>query len=210
MRYRTIPVTPFAQNCTLLICPDTQDIAIVDPGGDVERIVAAVTEEGGRVTQIWLTHGHVDHIGGVAALRDHYEVPVIGPHRADASLIAHVGDMAHMFGVPVPPSFTPTRWLEEGDRLSLGQCDIDVMHCPGHAPGHVVFINRQARIAQVGDVLFNNSIGRTDLPGGDHATLLASIARLWALGDDMVILPGHGPQSTLGQERRHNPFVQQR
>lgn len=207
MRYRTIPVTPFAQNCTLLTCPDTLETAIVDPGGDAEHIMAVIEHEHLKVTQIWLTHGHIDHIGGVAAVRDHYQVPVIGPHQDDAAIIDRVDLMAQMFGVPIPPHFTPTRWLEDGDRLRLGRREIEVMHCPGHAPGHVIFIDREARIAQVGDVLFKGSIGRTDLPGGNHAQLLASIRRLWPLGDDMVILPGHGPQSTLGDERRHNPFV---
>lgn len=207
MRYRTIVVTPFAQNCTLLICTKTLEAAVVDPGGDVDRIIAAIESEHVNVTQIWLTHGHIDHIGGVVALRDHYQVPVIGPHKDDAMFIDQVDKMAQMFGVPTPPRFTPTRWLEEGDRLQLGQRDIDVMHCPGHAPGHVIFIDREARIAQVGDVLFKGSVGRTDLPGGDHAHLMASICQLWPLGDDVVILPGHGPQSTLGEERRHNPFV---
>lgn len=207
MNYETVTVTPFMQNCRIIYCPVTLDAAIVDPGGDIERILEEVARLGVTPTQIWITHAHIDHVGGVAALQRALNVPVLGSHHDDLPLIAGLPQSAAMFGLPTPERYEPTRWLNDGDRLDLGEMQFEVMHCPGHAPGHIVFINHDARIMLAGDVLFRGSIGRTDLPGGDTAQLLASIQRLWPLGDDMRVLSGHGEPTTLGYERLHNPFV---
>lgn len=207
MKYETIPVTPFMQNCRIVYCPVTYEAAIVDPGGDVDRILSAIHALKVTPTQIWITHAHIDHVGGVAELQRLLKIPIIGAHCDDQILIDGLAQAAAIFGLPIPEAYEPTRWLEDGDNVSLGEMQFGVMHCPGHAPGHVVFINRDARCMLAGDVLFRGSIGRTDLPGGDTAQLLASIERLWALGDDMQVLPGHGELTTLGYERMHNPFV---
>lgn len=207
MKYETIPVTPFMQNCRIVYCPLTYEAAIVDPGGDIDRILSAIDALAVTPTQIWVTHAHIDHVGGVAALQRQLNLPIIGAQQDDQMLIDGLEQAAAMFGLPTPEVYEPTRWLSEGDTVLLGNMQFDVMHCPGHAPGHVVFINQEARCMLAGDVLFRGSIGRTDLPGGNTAQLLTSITRLWALGDDIKVLSGHGEPTTLGYERMHNPFV---
>ena len=207
LHYEIIPVTPFAQNCSLLWCAATRRAAVVDPGGDVPKILAAVASHGVVVERILVTHGHIDHAGAVAALADELNVPVEGPQREDAFWIEGMPQQSKMFGFPDVRSFVPDRWLEHGDRVSVGDEILEVVHCPGHTPGHVVFFSAEARLALVGDVLFKGSIGRTDFPRGDFDTLIASIrGRLWPLGDDVEFIPGHGPMSTFGVERATNPF----
>ena len=207
LHYEIIPVTPFAQNCSLLWCAATRRAAVVDPGGDVPKILTAVASHGVVVERILVTHGHIDHAGAVAALADELNVPVEGPQREDAFWIEGMPQQSKMFGFPDVRSFVPDRWLEHGDRVSVGDEILEVVHCPGHTPGHVVFFSAEARLALVGDVLFKGSIGRTDFPRGDFDTLIASIrGRLWPLGDDVEFIPGHGPMSTFGVERATNPF----
>ncbi|VBB68603.1 Hypothetical metal-binding enzyme, YcbL homolog [invertebrate metagenome] len=209
MYYAVVPVTPFQQNCTLLWCPDTRKGVVVDPGGDVERIGSEVAKYGIAVERILLTHGHIDHAGGAGKLAANLGVPIEGPHQADSYWIRQMAEQGRYFGVQAPASFTPHRWLEAGDTIRLGHVTLDVLHCPGHTPGHVVFYENQSRIAQVGDVLFAGSIGRTDFPGGDYGTLIQSIKNtLLPLGDDVTFIPGHGPLSTFGAERLDNPFLQ--
>lgn len=208
LHYRTIPVTAFAQNCSILWCDATREAAIVDPGGDLPRLEAAVRQLGVTLTQIWLTHAHIDHAGGAAELSRTHRLPIIGPHPGDQFWIDGLAQQGVMFGFPGAEPFTPARWLHDGDQVQVGACVLAVRHCPGHTPGHVVFHSAQAKRAFVGDVLFAGSIGRTDFPGGNHEQLIASIRnRLWPMGDDTVFIPGHGPESTFGEERRHNPFV---
>ena len=207
LHYEIIPVTPFAQNCSLLWCTATRRAAVVDPGGDVPMILAAVAARGVVVERILVTHGHIDHAGAVAALADELKVPIEGPQREDAFWIEGMPQQSKMFGFPDVRSFVPDRWLEHGDRVQVGNEMLDVVHCPGHTPGHVVFFSAEERLALVGDVLFKGSIGRTDFPRGDFDTLIASIrGRLWPLGDDVEFIPGHGPMSTFGVERATNPF----
>lgn len=208
MRVAIIPVTQFEQNCTLLSCEETGKAAVVDPGGDIDEILAAIAEEGVIVEKILLTHAHIDHAGATADLAERLGVPIEGPHEGDRFWIDQLPAQAKMFGFPPARAFEPTRWLKQGDTVTVGNLVLDVRHCPGHTPGHVVFFSPVSRIAIVGDVLFQNSIGRTDFPGGNHAQLLASIREnLFPLGDDVTFVPGHGPTSTFGDERRHNPFV---
>ncbi len=208
LQFEIIPVTPLQQNCTLLICPASNTAALVDPGGDVDDIVAAIERHGARLEKIFLTHGHLDHVGGTVTLRDRYRVPVEGPHPDDAFWIDGLPMQAQMFGFPPLPAFTPDRWLKGGDTVRFGQVELAVRHCPGHTPGHVIFFDAGSRLAMVGDVLFAGSIGRTDLPRGNHADLLRAIPeQLWPLGNDVRFIPGHGPMSTFGAERRSNPFV---
>jgi glyoxylase-like metal-dependent hydrolase (beta-lactamase superfamily II) len=203
-----LPVTPFQQNCSLVICTATQRAALVDPGGEVDRLLDAVARSGATLEKILVTHGHVDHCGGVAEVAQRTGVPIEGPQREDAFWIDQLATQSAMFGVPGARPFTPDRWLEQGDKVVVGAIEFDVHHCPGHTPGHVVLANKPLQIAFVGDVLFAGSIGRTDFPRGDHATLIRSIVtRLWPLGDDMRFVPGHGPTSTFGEERASNPFV---
>ena len=207
IKYEIIPVTPFAQNCSLLWCDETRRGAVVDPGGDVPRILAAVERNGVELEKILVTHGHIDHAGAVAELADRLSLPIEGPQREDQFWIDGMPQQSRMFGFPVVRAFTPDRWLDNGDRVTFGKVELEVLHCPGHTPGHVVFFNAAGRLAIVGDVLFQGSIGRTDFPKGDYAALLASIReRLWPLGDDVAFIAGHGPMSTLGEERRSNPF----
>jgi glyoxylase-like metal-dependent hydrolase (beta-lactamase superfamily II) len=208
MHYRIIPVTPFQQNCTLLVCPETAETAIIDPGGEPERILLAIDEMQARPTAVLLTHGHLDHVGAAPALAQTLGLPIIGPQREDAFWLNALPQQAQMFGLPPQQAFEPDRWLEDGDRVEVGAQRLEVLHCPGHTPGHLVFFDPASRLAQVGDVLFRGSIGRTDFPRGNHSDLLASIReRLFPLGDDVTFIPGHGPIGNLGEERRTNPFV---
>ena len=208
MQHRVIPVTPFQQNCSLLWCEETKKAVVVDPGGDIELILAAVAKFGVAVEKILLTHGHIDHAGGTVELARRLGVPVEGPQREEQFWIDQLPQQSQMFGFPHADKFTPDRWLEQGDVVRFGNIEMEVLHCPGHTPGHVVFFHRASRLAVVGDVLFQGSIGRTDFPRGDYDTLIRSIReRLWPLGDDVTFIPGHGPLSTFGAERRSNPFV---
>lgn len=208
LRYHTVPVTPFQQNCSIVWCDDTKHAAIVDPGGELPRLLAEAKRLGVTLEQIWLTHAHIDHAGAAAQLAREQGLPIIGPHEGDQFWIDALPQQGAMFGFPPSERFTPTRWLHDGDTVTLGNCTLQVRHCPGHTPGHVVFFSPQARRAFVGDVLFAGSIGRTDFPGGDHQTLIDAITqRLWPMGDDVIFIPGHGPESSFGRERRTNPFV---
>ena len=207
IKYQIIPVTPFEQNYSLLWCDETRRAAVVDPGGDITRILSAVAKNDLRLEKILVTHGHIDHAGGVAELAEQLSVPVEGPQRADQFWIDGLAEQSRTFGFPKVRAFTPDRWLAQGDTVRFGNVELAVLHCPGHTPGHVVFFAAADRLAIVGDVLFKGSIGRTDLPQGDFASLLASIrGRLWPLGDDVAFIPGHGAMSTLGAERSSNPF----
>ena len=203
-----VPVTPLQQNCTIVWCLKTKKAAIIDPGGSVDGLLAAVAQNGLTLDAIWITHGHLDHAGGAAEMQEKTGLDIIGPHEADQFWIDQIPDNGLRYGMPGCRSFTPTRWLDDGDVLTLGETTWEVFHCPGHTPGHVIFFNREARFAQVGDVLFQGSIGRTDFPRSDHGALLeAIVTKLWPLGDDVTFIPGHGPHSTFGAERRSNPFV---
>ncbi len=204
----TLPVTPFEQNCSLIWCGRTRAAALIDPGGDLARLRAAVAERGLDLQAIWLTHAHIDHAGGAGQLARETGLPIVGPQRGDQFWIDALAQQAQMFRFAPAEPFAPSRWLEDGDTLNLGDLTLEVRHCPGHTPGHVVFHERDSGVAFVGDVLFAGSIGRTDLPGGDHEQLVASIRdRLWPMGDATVFVPGHGPESRFGVERRSNPYV---
>ncbi len=209
LRAGIVPVTPFQQNCTILFDDDTKAGVVVDPGGDVDSILKALEENGIKVEAIWITHGHIDHAGGAMELKDALGVEILGPHRADAAMLANLANQAKMFGLAGEVrNCAPDRYLDEGDTVTFGSHVFEVLHCPGHAPGHVVFYDRAAKFAHVGDVLFAGSIGRTDLPGGDHAALIRSIKeKLLPLGDDIGFICGHGPGSRFGDERRSNPFL---
>ena len=203
-----LPVTPFQQNCSLIWCEETKLGAVVDPGGDLDRIRAAIAEAGITLEKILITHAHIDHAGATAELAESEGVPIEGPHRDDAFLIESLTEQGAKYGFKGARSFEPSRWLDEGDAVTVGKLTFTVRHCPGHTPGHVVFVNESARIAAVGDVLFQGSIGRSDLPRGNHEDLVRSIReRLVPMGDDITFIPGHGPVSTFGQERRSNPYV---
>ena len=207
IHYQIIPVTSFEQNCTLLWCEETMRAAVVDPGGDIPRILSAVKANGVTLEKILVTHGHLDHAGAVADLAEQLSLPIEGPQREDQFWIDGMSQQSKMYGFPNVRVFTPDRWLEQGDRVAVGNLTLDVLHCPGHTPGHVVYFNEPGRLAIVGDVLFRGSIGRTDFPKGDFDALISSIRnRLWPLGDDVVFISGHGPMSTFGAERRSNPF----
>ena len=208
IRAAIIPVTPFQQNCTLLWCETTKKAAVVDPGGDVDQIREAIAQTGVSVEKIILTHGHIDHAGGAAELREALGVPVEGPHEADRFLLDRLAEQGQAYGFPAR-AVTPDRWLNEGDTVTVGDLTLDVLHCPGHSPGSVVLVSPKERFALVGDVLFQGSVGRVDLPGGDGKALIASIKdKLLPLGDDIAFICGHGPMSTIGQERQTNPFLQ--
>ena len=204
-----IPVTPFQQNCTILFDDETMEGVVVDPGGDVDNILSAVRENGLKIGAIWLTHGHIDHAGGAMDLKDALGINIIGPHEGDREMLLNLETQAAMFGLQgAVRNVTPDRFLAEGEKVSFAGHEFEVLHCPGHAPGHVVYFNRQAGFAHVGDVLFSGSIGRTDLPGGDHDTLISSIKdKLLPLGDEVGFICGHGPGGRLGDERRSNPFL---
>lgn len=208
MKYRVIPVTPFEQNCTLLWCEKSRHGAVVDPGGDVPRILAAITKEGVKVDKLLVTHGHIDHAGAAAELAEKLNVQIEGPHADDAFLLDELPGQSQRYGFPLAASFTPSRWLKDGDSVQIGEEKLTVLHTPGHTPGHVVFFDSTANLALVGDVLFRGAIGRTDFPRGDFNTLISSIReKLFPLGDDVAFISGHGPMSTFGNERRSNPFL---
>ena len=205
------PVTPLQQNCTLVWCTKSKKAAVIDPGGEVPRLLKAIADQGLTLEKIWITHGHMDHAGGTAALQRATGAIIEGPHEEDQFWIDRIADSGRQFGMPDAEVFTTDRWLVNGDTVQVGEEEFEVYHCPGHTPGHVVFHHRQARFAQVGDVLFQGSVGRSDFPRGDQNQLIASIlGRLWPLGDDVRFVPGHGPMSSFGEERRYNPFVSDR
>jgi glyoxylase-like metal-dependent hydrolase (beta-lactamase superfamily II) len=206
LSFTIVPVTPFAQNCAVLRCEVTGKGAVLDPGGDVDRILEAAVDT--DVEKILITHAHIDHAGATAALARRLAIPVEGPHIGDRFWVDHLPDQGRMFGVPGGERFEPSRWLEHGDTVQVGEQTLEVLHTPGHTPGHVVFFHRPSSQAFVGDVLFAGSIGRTDFPQGDAPALRSSIReRLFPLGDNVRFTCGHGPMSTFGDERRTNPFV---
>ncbi|MDD5325542.1 MAG: MBL fold metallo-hydrolase [Polaromonas sp.] len=208
LRYLTVPVTPFQQNSSIVWCDQTLRAAVIDPGGDLSRLLAEVQRLGLGLEQIWLTHAHIDHAGSAGELAQRLDLPIIGPHPADQFWIDALPAQSAQFGFPPAQAFTPTRWLHDGDSVTLGEETLQVRHCPGHTPGHVVFYAPQIERAFVGDVLFAGSIGRTDFPQGNHQQLIDSITqRLWPMGNQTVFIPGHGPESTFGRERRSNPYV---
>lgn len=203
-----VPVTPYQQNCSVIKCMASGRAAIVDPGGDVERILGALQQMDATAEKVILTHAHMDHCAASDLLRRQLEIPIEGPHRADAFWLEKLPQWCQMSGFPHTEAFEPDRWLVDGDRVTVGEQELLVLHCPGHTPGHVVFVYLPQKIAWVGDVLFQGSIGRTDFPLGNHEELIASIReKLFPLGDDITFIPGHGPTSTFGQERQSNPFV---
>lgn len=202
-----VPVTPFQQNCTLLWCSKTMKGAFVDAGGDLPRLKRAAEQHGVTIEKLLVTHGHIDHCGGTGILAEELGVPIEGPHQDDRFWIEQLGDSGASFGLSGRP-FEPDRWLVDGDRVTVGELDLDVVHCPGHTPGHIVFHHAPSRLALVGDVLFQGSIGRTDFPRGNHDQLIGSITgKLWPLGGETAFVPGHGPMSTFAHERQANPFV---
>ena len=209
MKARIIPVTPFAQNCSLIWCEKTMEGCLVDAGGDVDHLLSVVKEEGVNLVKLLCTHGHLDHVGGVAELAQQLNLPIEGPHVDDDFWIQQLKTQCEKFGFPDTELFTPSRWLNDGETVNFGKVVLDVLHCPGHTPGHVVFYDQETRVAFVGDVLFQGSIGRTDFPRGNHADLIHAIkSKLFPLGDDVVFVPGHGPMSTIGDEKKSNPFLQ--
>ena len=208
LQFQIIPVTPFQQNCTLFWCDATKQAAVIDPGGDLDLILAAITEKDLTLEKVLLTHAHIDHAGATKLLAEHFNVPIEGPHKEDQFWIDLIPKQKEMFGFTKADTFTPDRWLEQGDKVTFGEIVLEVYFCPGHTPGHVVFFHRESRLAQVGDVIFKGSIGRTDFPRGDHSTLIKSIREnLFPLGNEVRFIPGHGPMSTFGEERQSNPFV---
>lgn len=209
MKATIIPVTAFEQNCSLIWCEETMKGCLVDPGGDVDVLLEAVKKEGVTLEKILCTHGHLDHVGGVAELAKLQNLPIEGPHKDDGFWIDQLPQQTVQFGFPPTEIFEPTRWLNDGDKITFGNVTLEVYHCPGHTPGHVVFFNTDTRVAIVGDVLFQGSIGRTDFPKGNHADLINAIkTKLFPLGDDVIFLPGHGQPSSFGEERKSNPFLQ--
>ena len=207
LRAAIIPVTPLQQNCTLLWCTATMRGAFVDPGGDLPRLKAAAAQAKVTIEKILLTHGHIDHCGSAGILAEELGVPIEGPHEADIYWIERLAQDGVKYGIP-GRTFEPSRWLADGEEVSVGELDFSVRHCPGHTPGHVVFHQTRSKLALVGDVLFRGSIGRWDFPHGDQLALIRSITeRLWPMGDETAFVPGHGPMSTFGHERATNPFV---
>lgn len=208
LQYKIIPVTPFQQNTTLFWCDETMQGAIIDPGGEVEVLAQAIEQAGITLTKVLITHAHIDHAGAAFDIAEKYQVPIEGPHKEDKFWIDLIEEQKHRFGFADAKAFEPTRWLNQGDSVTFGNITLEVYFCPGHTPGHIVFYHPESKLAQVGDVLFRGSIGRTDFPRGDHPTLINAIKqRLFPLGDDVRFIPGHGPMSTFGEERRTNPFV---
>lgn len=211
LQYQIIPVTPFQQNCTLFWCDETQQAAVVDPGGDIEKIISAIEATKLKLVKVLLTHAHIDHAGATQDMVNRYNVPIEGPHKADQFWIDLIPEQIERFGFSHVEKFVPDRWLDQGDTVHFGNVTLEVYFCPGHTPGHVVFFDRESKLAQVGDVLFKGSIGRTDFPKGNQAQLIASIKdNLFALGDDVSFISGHGPMGTFGEERLTNPFVGER
>lgn len=203
-----LPVTQFQQNCSIIWNEETQGGAVVDPGGDVDAIAAAIAESGAQIEKILLTHGHIDHAGGASELRDRLGVPIEGPHADDLFLLEALDRTGSQYGIAGARPITPDRWLSEGDEVGVGGLRFAVLQCPGHTPGSVVLFNPEHRFCFMGDVLFRGSVGRSDFPYGDHETLIGSIReKIFPLGDDVSFLPGHGPASTVGEERRTNPFL---
>ncbi|MBJ26406.1 MAG: hypothetical protein CMM30_02405 [Rhodospirillaceae bacterium] len=203
-----IPVTPLQQNCSILWCNDTKYAAVVDPGGEIEKILGMIEEKKLVLNKILVTHAHVDHAGAVAELSDRLNIPIFGPHFEDQFWIDQIEEAGKQYGIPSARKFTPNEWLEDGASVNLGNLYLDVYHCPGHTPGHIIFHHPASKLAAVGDVLFQGSIGRSDFPRGDMNTLLTSIQeKLWPLGNETTFIPGHGPLSTFGAERKTNPFV---
>ncbi|TDR76525.1 MBL fold metallo-hydrolase [Paludibacterium purpuratum] len=208
LHYHVIPVTPFAQNCSILWCDETQRAAVVDAGGDLKRILDFVQTNGLKIEKLLLTHGHIDHAGGAAELADQLGVEIEGPQAEDAFWLDQLPQQSQAFGFPASTALTPQRWLNDGDTVSVGKQTLRVIHCPGHTPGHVVFYSSDAGLLVAGDVLFQGSIGRTDFPRGNHRDLLDAIhSKLFILPDDTTVITGHGPFTTLGDEKRSNPFV---
>lgn len=208
LRYRIVPVTAFEQNCSVIWCDQTKDAAVVDPGGDLDRILAVLDSEQLNLKKILMTHAHIDHAGSTADLSEKKQIPIVGPHLEDKFWIDMLPQQSAMFGFPQARAFEPSQWLVDGDSVELGKETLEVFHCPGHTPGHVVFYHKASSLVIVGDVLFQGSIGRTDFPKGDHATLVNSIhTKLWTLDDAVEFIPGHGPMSTIGHEKKTNPFV---
>jgi hydroxyacylglutathione hydrolase len=202
------PVTPFKQNCSLVWCEETMEGTAIDPGGDFDMLRAAIDENGLKITKVLLTHGHVDHASAAGTMAEHYGVEIEGPHKDDLFLIEGLADSGAKYGFPLYKPFVPDRWLSNGEQVTLGSNIFDVVHCPGHTPGHVVFVHKPSKLAFVGDVLFRGSIGRSDLPRGNHEQLVQSIRKgLWPLGEDIQFVPGHGQMSTFGWERKTNSFV---
>lgn len=203
-----VPVTPLQQNCTLAWCDETMKGCAIDPGGEVDRLMAVLADKGVTLEKIFITHGHLDHASGAAELAERTGVPIEGPHKGDLNLIQSLEEQGAKWGLQGARNFLPDRWLEGGDEVSFGKETMSVKFCPGHTPGHIVFYSKEGNVAFVGDVLFQGSIGRTDFPGGDAGTLIRSITEeLWPLGNEVQFVPGHGPMSTFGHERKTNPFV---
>nr|WP_137678777.1 MBL fold metallo-hydrolase [Parerythrobacter lutipelagi] len=207
MKAAIMPVTPLQQNCSLIWCTKTMKGALTDPGGDLDKLKAGVAKSGVTLEKILITHGHLDHCGQAGMLAEELGLPIEGPHEDDRFWIAQLDDDGARYGMEAK-SFEPDRWLHDGDQVTVGELTLDVIHCPGHTPGHVIFYHEPSKFAIVGDVLFQGSIGRTDFPRGNHQDLIDSITKkLWPLGEDVLFIPGHGPTSTFGQERKTNQFV---
>ena len=208
LQYQIIPVTSYQQNCSLIWCDQTNEAALIDPGGNIDLLLKIVTEKNVNLKQIWLTHGHLDHVGASATLKKQLNLPITGPHIEDEFLINALPKQCEMFGFSLVENFTPDRWLNEGECLKVGNEELSVIYSPGHTPGHIVLKHSGQKLLWVGDVLFRHSIGRTDFPRGDHQQLLTSIKnKILTLDDDYRFIPGHGPESTIGEERIHNPFL---
>lgn len=208
LKAAVIPVTPLQQNCTLMWCDETMKGVIIDPGNEVDTIIEAVGEVGITIERILLTHGHFDHVGGAMELSERLHAPIFGPHQDDEFITTAVVKAGTLYNLPGGRDVAGNTWLNDGDTVTFGNVTLDVIHTPGHTPGHIVYYNAGAKLAQVGDVLFQGSIGRTDFPRGDLNTLIHSITtKLWPLGNDVTFIPGHGPNSTFGRERATNPYV---